>query len=132
MVSCWRMTGLHSQEVSIVVVARRLQNLVRRRGATEERHKSDLVCSHMQEGKHAVTSAGEEVSGARSSRVTTDRIVLNHYVTKSLEQYQQKMERGSGMGNRKSMEFFQLTQLMATERCTYAVHLGERQQSLTA
>jgi hypothetical protein len=77
---------------------------------------------------YAANSAGEGVPGARAARVVTERIVLNHYVTKSLEQYQQKMSRGSGMGNRKSMEFFNLTQLMATEKCTYAVHLGLPQQ----
>ena len=87
---------------------------------------------YVQEGKHAVNSAGEEVTGARSARVVTDTIVLNHYVTKSLEQYQRKMQRGSGMGNRKSMEFFELTQLMATERCTYAVPLGEQELPSTA
>ncbi len=86
----------------------------------------------MQEGKHAVNSAGEEVFGARASGVVTDSIVLNHYVTKSLNQYQQKMQRGSGMGNKKSMEFFQLTQLMATENCTYAAHLGEQRQPAVA
>lgn len=107
------------------------KDLMKRRVGTGEKHNPKSLWLLLQEGKHAVNSAGEEVSGARSSRVVTDRIALNHYVTKSLEQYQQKMQRGSGMGNRKSMEFFQLTQLMATERCTYAVHLGER-QSLTA
>jgi len=84
----------------------------------------------VQEGKQAVNSAGEDVYGARASDVVTDKIVLNHYVTKSLEQYQQKMNRGSGMGNRKSIEFFDLTQLMATENCTYAVHLEEQQPSI--
>ena len=87
-----------------------------------------LMWQCMQEGKYAGNSAGEVVPGARAGRVVTDRIVLNHYVTKSLEQYQQKMSRGSGMGNRKSMEFFDLTQLMATENCTYAVNLGQPQE----
>ena len=71
-----------------------------------------------------MNSAAERVSGPRADRIITDRVVLNHYVTKSAEQYQQKMDRGSGMGNRKSIEFYDLTQQMATESCTYAVHLG--------
>ena len=71
-----------------------------------------------------MNSAAERVSGPRADRIVTDRVVLNHYVTKSAEQYQQKMDRGSGMGNRKSIEFYDLTQQMATESCTYAVHLG--------
>ena len=71
-----------------------------------------------------MNSAAERVSGPRADRIVTDRVVLNHYVTKSAEQYQQKMDRGSGMGNRKSIEFYDLTQQMATESCTYAVHLS--------
>ena len=81
----------------------------------------------MQKGKHAVNSAAEGVFGPKADRAVTDRVVLNHYVTKSLEQYQQKMDRGSGRGNRKSIEFYDLTQQMATESCTYAVHLGRPQ-----
>ena len=86
----------------------------------------------MQEGKYAVNSAGEKVPGPIASRVVTDRIVINHYVTKSLEEYQRKMARGSGMRNRKDMTFFQLVQLMTTNQCTYAVHLGEQQQTHSA
>ena len=74
-----------------------------------------------------MNSAAERVSGPRADRIVTDRVVLNHYVTKSAEQYQQKMDRGSGMGNRKSIEFYDLTQQMATESCTYAVQLGKLQ-----
>ncbi|CAL5224099.1 g6728 [Coccomyxa viridis] len=81
------------------------------------------------EGKYAVNSAGEKVLGPVASRVITDRIVINHYVTKSLEDFQRKMARGSGMRNRKDMTFFQRVQLMATQQCTYAVHLGEQLQS---
>ena len=74
-----------------------------------------------------MNSAAERVSGPKADRIVTDRVVLNHYVTKSREQYQQKMDRGSGMGNRKSIEFYDLTQHMATESCTYAVQLGRPQ-----
>ena len=74
-----------------------------------------------------MNSAAERVSGPKANRIVTDRVVLNHYVTKSAEQYRQKMDRGSGMGNRKSIEFYDLTQQMATESCTYAVHLGRPQ-----
>jgi hypothetical protein len=53
-----------------------------------------------------------------AARVVTDRLVLNHYVTKSLAQYKAKMGRGSAMGNRKSIEFFDMVQEQATENCT--------------
>ena len=83
----------------------------------------------LQEGKYAVNSAGEKVPRPVASRVVTDRIVINHYVTKSLEDFQRKMAQGSGMRNRKDMTFFQRVQLMASQQCTYAVHLGEQLQS---
>ena len=82
-----------------------------------------------QAGRYAVNSAGEKVLGAVASRVVTDTIVLNHYVTKSLEEFQRKMERGSGMRNKRDMDFFQLVELMASQACTYAVHLGKQQQT---
>lgn len=72
----------------------------------------------MQEGHYAVNSAFEEVDGATSDRVVSDRLVLNHYVTKSLEQYKAKMGRGSAMGNKKSIEFFDMVQEESTENCT--------------
>lgn len=82
---------------------------------------SDL---HVQEGRRAVNTALEEVRGPRSKRVVTDRLVLNHYVTKSLEQFQAKMGRGSGMGDSKSMAFFRMVEKASTHNCTYALHLG--------
>ena len=79
-----------------------------------------------QAGKHAVGTAGFRVTGAKSQRVASERLVLNHYVTKSLQQFRDKMARGSAMGNRKTMEFFNVVQSEATQNCTYALHLGQR------
>ncbi len=52
-----------------------------------------------QDGRFAVNSACEVVEGALASRPTYDRIMLNHYVTKSRAEYADKMARGSAMGN---------------------------------
>lgn len=84
------------------------------------------VRAHGQGGKHAVDTAGVRVDGAKSQRVACERLVLNHYVTKSLAQFRDKMARGSAMGNRKTIEFFDLVQREATQNCIYALHLGQR------
>ena len=78
----------------------------------------------MQDGKHAVNTAHQIVEGAMADEVVTDRLLLHHYVTKSVEQYISKIARGSAMGNRKSIEFFDFVQSEATENCTTALHLG--------
>jgi len=46
-----------------------------------------------------VNSACEAVPGALSEHPVHDRVMLNHYVTKSLAEYGDKMTRGSAMGN---------------------------------
>jgi hypothetical protein len=46
-----------------------------------------------------VNSACEAVPGALSDYPVHDRVMLNHYVTKSLAEYGDKMMRGSAMGN---------------------------------
>lgn len=58
----------------------------------------------------AVTTAGERVDGPLSDHVTLDRLVLNHYVTKSVQDFAEKMRRGSGMGNKKTVEFWTYVQ----------------------
>ena len=52
-----------------------------------------------QGGKFAVNSACEAVEGALAARAVHNRVVLNHYVTKSRAEYAGKMARGSAMGN---------------------------------
>jgi len=39
------------------------------------------------------------VEGALAARPVHDRVMLNHYVTKSRAEYADKMARGSAMGN---------------------------------
>lgn len=47
-----------------------------------------------------------------SGRPSVERIALFHYVTKSLQDFQMKSKRGSGMGNHKPITFFH-----AIEKC---------------
>ena len=86
----------------------------------EKGNRGDLL----QDGKHAVNSAMVPVDGPTSDEVVVDKVVLNHYVTKSLEHYVAKMKRGSGMGNKKTIEFFDDVQLQSTAECTYALTGG--------
>ena len=52
-------------------------------------------------GHTAVNTAFEAVEGPKSRVALHDRLVLHHYVTKSVEDYEAKMFRGSGMGRKK-------------------------------
>lgn len=63
---------------------------------------NDVLLFFPQEGKFAVNSAYEAVAGALAMRAVHDRVVLNHYVTKSRAEYAAKMVRGSAMGNQAS------------------------------
>ena len=46
-----------------------------------------------------------------------DQLVLYHYVTKSKEEFERKMARGSGMGNHRGMDFFKEMDGAATDAC---------------
>ena len=83
-----------------------------------ESHRADVIQCAMQEGKYAVNSAAQEIQGPRSPQVVTDRVVLKHYVTKSTGEFLQKLDRGSGMGNKKTMDFFRQVQASATHNCS--------------
>ena len=52
------------------------------------------------------------------------QIALYHYATKSLAEYQSKIERGSAMGNKKTIHFFDFIDKEATANCTDALALG--------
>ena len=71
-----------------------------------------------------MTTRLERVPEARSRTVAVERILLHHYVTKSLQDFQMKMRRGTGMGMVKTIEFFNLVHSQATARCVHALHLG--------
>ncbi|KAF6251769.1 glycosyltransferase family 92-domain-containing protein [Scenedesmus sp. NREL 46B-D3] len=70
-----------------------------------------------------VNELGAPVPGPKSPPSHT-KVALYHYLTKSEDEYMQKMRRGSAAGNYKSPEFFTAINGLATERCTGAVPLG--------
>lgn len=68
-----------------------------------------------------------QLSGVAQSRTATPshtKIALYHYLTKSEQEYMQKMMRGSAAGNYKSPEFFHTINKFATATCTTAIPLG--------
>ena len=65
----------------------------------------------------AVTTALEPVDGAKSANVTIDKVALHHYATKSFEEYEAKIRRGSAMKNHKTTHFFQDIDSLATDSC---------------
>lgn len=79
-------------------------------------------------GMGAVDTEGRAVEGSRNPEVHTDwqdhgrapPLALYHYVTKSEEEYREKMRRGSAMGNRKDTVYFERIAAAAQESCDEA------------
>lgn len=65
-----------------------------------------------------------QVTQARTATPSHTKIALFHYLTKSEQEYMQKMWRGSAAGNYKSPEFFYTINQYATDTCTPAIPLG--------
>lgn len=65
-----------------------------------------------------------QVTQARTATPSHTRIALYHYLTKSEQEYMQKMKRGSAAGNYKPPEFFHTINQFATQTCVDAVALG--------
>lgn len=79
-------------------------------------------------GFYAVNTDGDRVPETNSLVHLEDVLVLNHYFSRSKEDFQRKIERGSAMGRRKNWTWWETVNSLAVEECTYAVHLGERIQ----
>lgn len=78
---------------------------------------------HRDDKAYTVNENFQRVQGP-FSKPTHSRVALYHYVLKSREDYQQKMERGSAAGNHKRITFFENLDAQCTERCTYGVQLS--------
>ncbi len=80
--------------------------------------RSDPHTFEYKEGYHAVDPEGRVVSGGRNPAGARDpRYALYHFVTKSKEEYREKMRRGSAMGNRKDMSYFESLERLAVVPC---------------
>ena len=69
----------------------------------------------------AVGENRERIDGAFSERISTEKVVLHHYVLKSWEDFRIKMVRAAAKERPKDPEFFILANAAATETCTQAV-----------
>jgi hypothetical protein len=79
---------------------------------------SDPHTFEYKEGYHAVDPEGRVVTGGRNPAGARDpRYMLYHFVTKSKEEYREKMRRGSAMGNRKDMSYYELLEQLAVVPC---------------
>ncbi|KAG7668827.1 hypothetical protein Ndes2526B_g00533 [Nannochloris sp. 'desiccata'] len=86
------------------------------------------------EGKYAVDADKNRIEGGRNPLIRKNwvekrqppKFALYHYVTKSEEEYREKMQRGSAMGNRKDWTYFKRIEQAATEVCTEAKDVCKR------
>ncbi len=76
--------------------------------------------SYMQ-GKVAVNEKFVPVDGSRTETNEISRVALYHYVTKSRDEYQNKIGRGSAMKNFKTIEFFDSIEQEAVAECRDAM-----------
>jgi Glycosyltransferase family 92 len=80
------------------------------------------------DNKYAVDADKNRVEGGRNPIIRKNwrekhrppKLALYHYVTKSEEEYREKMQRGSAMGNRKDWAYFKRIEEAATEVCLEA------------
>ncbi len=88
------------------------------------------------QGKVAVNEKYMPAEGSRTMTNEISRVALYHYVTKSLDEYQSKIDRGSAMKNFKTMEFFENVEREAVEECregmqwanNRGLHIGTQEQ----
>lgn len=73
-------------------------------------------------GRRAVNERFAFVDGPVHAYHTSQKIVLHHYVSKSMAENQEKMSRGSAMLNRKHGSFFNAINAEATRECWDGVH----------
>ena len=61
-----------------------------------------------------------------------DRVALYHYAVKSVDDFKQKMARGSGMGNIKTLAFLTYVDNFTDSYCTDALDVGLQLNNLMA
>ena len=79
-------------------------------------------------------ASGNVVSGQKNPLIKEDwkmhrrppKLALYHYVTKSRQEFVDKVKRGSGMGNRKDVAFFERIEAASGEGCMEAVEACRR------
>ena len=84
-------------------------------------------CFNYKPGFTAVNSRFEPIDGPFSWPPDFSQIFLYHYVTKSKEDYEDKMVRGSGAGNHKPAGFFDIVSKLSTANCTMLLNHHKKQ-----
>ncbi|KAL4433679.1 hypothetical protein ABPG75_000120 [Micractinium tetrahymenae] len=79
-----------------------------------------------------VNSRHELVLGPKSPEPALERVALYHYAVKSLDDFKQKMARGSGMGNLKTIAFLEYTDNFTDAYCPDALDWGLQLNTLMA
>lgn len=82
-------------------------------------------------GKHAVLSNGVPVWTNRAVEMVWDRVILNHYVIRSKEDFEMKVARGSN-GARRDWEYFDKVNDKSRKRCKDAIKHGKNVNQLAA
>lgn len=77
------------------------------------------------DGQRAVDENKNVVPEHPPGKPQTRRIVLHHYISRSLQDARRKSENGSGAGQMRSMDEFQSIDSNSTERCTEGVWLSD-------
>ncbi|KAJ3181983.1 hypothetical protein HDU87_000321 [Geranomyces variabilis] len=71
----------------------------------------------LRNGARTVGENGDTIPWAFRAPITRDRIGLHHYVLNSKQEYQEKLDRGNGMGSPKNMGFWDHIEGMPTFEC---------------
>ncbi|KAI3434496.1 hypothetical protein D9Q98_002571 [Chlorella vulgaris] len=79
-----------------------------------------------------VSTLHEPVLGPKSKEPVLERWALHHYAVKSVDDFQQKMTRGSGMGNIKTLAFLQYVDNFTDDYCPDALDMGLQLNNLMA
>jgi hypothetical protein len=87
---------------------------------------SDPHTFTFKDGYFAVDGMGRQVQGGVHSLgvESPPPFALYHFVTKSKSEYEEKMKRGSAMGNRKTRSYFTKIENAANEMCEEGILIG--------
>ena len=70
--------------------------------------------------------------GPKSPTAALERVGLYHYAVKSKDDFMQKMARGSGMGNIKTLDFLRYVDNFTDAYCPEALDVGLQLSNLMA
>lgn len=84
------------------------------------------------EGYFAVNDQHERVWGKKSREATYSRLALHHYITKSVDEFRQKVQKGSGNFKHRAKSFISMIDEKATEKCNPQYLLSIKGRDLEA